>query len=81
MNKKRKNKGVPKYNKKPDAMKIEAARELGVHHETGAEVNVDLAAQGESKYSKDTTKRMHDQRRELAYKKRHEAKYKEDLND
>ena len=60
---------VPKYNKKPDAMKIEAARELGVHHETGAEVNVDLAAQGESKYSKDTTKRMHDQRRELAYKK------------
>ena len=48
---------------------------------TGAEVNVNLAAQGESKYSKDTTRRMHDQRRELAYKKRHESEYKEDLND
>ena len=72
---------VPKYNKKPEAMRIEAARELGVHHVTGAEVNVNLAAQGESKYSKDTTRRMHDQRRELAYKQKNEGKYKEDLND
>lgn len=60
---------VPKYNKKPDAMKIEAARELGVHHQSGVQVNVNLAAQAESKYSKDTTRRMHDQRRELACKK------------
>ena len=59
---------VPKYNKKPDAMKIEASRELGINHLTGAEVNVDLAAQRESKYSKDTTRRMHDQRRQLADK-------------
>lgn len=72
---------VPKYNRKPDAMKREAARELGVTHASGVEVNVDLAAQKESKYSKDTTRRMHDQRRELAYKCKNESKYKEDLND
>ncbi|WP_164489079.1 hypothetical protein [Romboutsia sp. Marseille-P6047] len=49
-------------------MKIEASRELGINHLTGAEVNVDLAANKESKYSKDTTRRMHDQRRQLADK-------------
>lgn len=59
---------VPKYNKKPNAMKIEASRELGINHLNGVEVNVDLAAQKESKYSKDTTRRMHDQRRQLADK-------------
>ncbi|MGL5693444.1 MAG: hypothetical protein ACRCXA_05150 [Peptostreptococcaceae bacterium] len=71
---------TPKYNRKPAAMKIEAARELGVHHSSGVEVNVDLAAQKESKYSKETTKRMHDQRRELASKSTSEGKHKQDLN-
>lgn len=61
---------VPKYNKKPDAMKIEAARELGIEHDSGVHVNVELASQGEAKYSKKTTNRMNNLKTYYRFKNR-----------
>lgn len=61
---------VPKYNRRPDAMKIEAARELGIEHETGVEVNVKLASQGEPKYSKKTTNRINNVKTYYRFKNR-----------
>lgn len=61
---------VPKYNKKPDAMKIEAARELGITYDSGVEVNVALASQGEAKYSKKTTNKINNLRTEYRFKNR-----------
>ncbi|MEF9991972.1 MAG: hypothetical protein RRZ84_05325 [Romboutsia sp.] len=61
---------IPKYNKRPDAMKIEAARELGITEKTGIEVNVALAAQGEPKYSKKTMNKINNLKTEYRFENR-----------
>ena len=61
---------VPKYNRRPDAMKMEIARELDSKFETGVEANVKLASQHESKYSKKTTNKMNNVKKEYTNKNR-----------
>lgn len=61
---------VPKYNKRPDAMKLEIARELGPNINPGVEANIALASRGEAKYSKKTTNKINNLKTEYRFKNR-----------
>lgn len=61
---------IPKYNKRPDALKIEVARELGPDVIPGVEANIALASRGEAKYSKKTTNKINNLKTEYRFKNR-----------
>lgn len=62
---------VPQYRKRPDAMKIEVARELGINHNIyDVENNVNLASGGEPKNSKKTKTKINSIKREYRFKNR-----------
>ena len=64
-------KRVPQYMKKPDAMKIEIAAELGLKHDIySVENNVNLASEGEPKHSKKTKNVKNSINREYRFKNR-----------
>ena len=62
---------VPQYMKRPDAMKIEVARELGITHDIyNVENSVNLASGGEPKNSKKTKNTKNNINREYRFKNR-----------
>jgi hypothetical protein len=62
---------VPQYRKRPDAMKIEVASELGITHDIyNVENSVNLASGGEPKNSKKTKNIKNSINREYRFKNR-----------